>query len=141
MKAFFGILIKILKTLKKMQRIKHLLMFLIGIFILYACEYDFIEPPIPVPPDPTDTISFSTEVAPIFGEQGCLACHGGTISPDLSPANAYLSIINNSLVDLDNPAQSIIYTKPIPGGSHSGTYTPDQSAVVLVWIEQGANDN
>jgi len=124
-----------------MQRIKHLLIFLVGIFILHACEYDFIEPPKPVPPDPTDTISFKTEVIPIFGEQGCLVCHSGTINPDLSLANAYQSIINNSLVDLDNAAQSIIYTKPTPGGSHSTTYTPDQSAVILVWIEQGANDN
>lgn len=124
-----------------MQRIKHLIILLAGIFILHACEYDFIEPPKPVPPDPTDTISFATEVVPIFGEQGCLACHSGTINPDLTAANAYQSIMNNSLVDIDNPELSIIYTKPVPGGSHSTTYTPDQSAVVLVWIQQGANDN
>ncbi len=124
-----------------MQRIKHLIILLIGIFILNACEYDFIEPPKPVPPDPTDTISFKTELIPIFGEQGCLVCHSGTTNPDLSLANAYQSIINNSMVDLDNPKQSIIYTKPSPGGSHPKVYTLDQSAVILVWILQGANDN
>jgi len=124
-----------------MQKIKFLFIFLIGIVFLNACEYEYIEPPKPVPPDPTDTISFATEVVPIFEEQGCLKCHSGSINPDLTPANAYQNIMNNSLVDIDNPEISIIYTKPAPGGSHSDTYTTDQSAVVLVWIQQGANDN
>ncbi len=124
-----------------MQRIKQLIILLAGIFILHACEYDFIEPPKPVPPDPTDTISFATEVAPIFGEQGCTACHSGTINPDLRPETAYQSIQDNGLVNIDNPDQSIIYTKPAPGGSHPATYTANQSAIILVWIEQGANDN
>lgn len=126
------------------MNIKRFLQIIIPLFVmvfLYSCEYDFIEPKQPDPIDPTDTISFKTEVAPIFSTQSCTNCHSGTISPDLSPDKAYNSIINNGMIDTDNPDQSIIYTKPSPQGGHPATYTINQAALVLTWIQQGAKNN
>ncbi len=124
-----------------MQKIKNLLLMLAGILFLYACEYEFIEPFKPVPPDPEDTISFATEIAPIFGTQNCTQCHNGTIAPDLRADKAYQSIMDNDLVNLTTPAESIIYTKPFPGGGHAAEYDINQAGRLLGWIQQGALNN
>jgi hypothetical protein len=112
------------------------------IVFVSSCQYKFIvEPEVP-PPDPEDTISFAQEIVPIFQEQGCTGCHntGGT-PPDLSADNAYNSIISLGLVDADSAENSRIYTYPHPDGNHYNKYTSAQAALVLQWIEQGAQDN
>lgn len=119
----------------------------VAILLLFmaSCEYAWITYPEPVPPDPTDTIFFSTKIVPIFTSgDNCTSCHktGGT-PPDLTEANAYNSIIDGNLVDLETPANSIIYDYPSPqSSSHSWKkYTVDESNLVLGWISQGALDN
>lgn len=106
-----------------------------------SCQYKFIVEPVPPPPDPEDTISFSQQIAPIWSEQGCTGCHNGGQSPDLTPDNAYNSIISTNLVDIANPAESIIYVYPAADGNHYLKYTAPQSVLILTWIEQGALDN
>lgn len=113
-------------------------MLIIGIA---SCQYKFIVEPVPVPPDPEDTISFSQEIVPIWSEQGCISCHNGGQSPDLTPDNAYNSIMGSNLVDIANPELSIIYTYPAPDGDHYAKHTTSQSLLILTWIEQGAQDN
>lgn len=111
--------------------------------LLSQCKYDFIVPEEVV--DPTDPdaeeVSFSGQIAPIFTNLDCIACHKtGATSPDLTSANAYSSIVP-SRVNLDNPEESKIYTKPSPSGSHPKKYSDAQAALVLTWITQGAKNN
>lgn len=114
-----------------------------GILLIFAsCEYEFVEPEQIPPLDPTDTISFSEEIIPIFNEQSCnvSSCHGGTRQPDLRENNAYNSI-NSGFVTPFEPNDSPIYTKASPSGTHLAKYTSEQSALVKQWIDQGALDN
>lgn len=122
---------------------RKLLLVLVIAFIASSCEYEFIEPVSTV--DPTDTISFSNDILPIFNNnQYCTSCHktGGT-QPDLTVLNAYQSINDQGLIDLSNPESSEIYTYPSPNTSeHSWKkYTTNEADLVLQWIKQGALDN
>jgi len=117
--------------------------FLISILLslfLNSCKYDFILPTV-VPPI-TGTVSFSTQVAPIFtAGNKCTACHNtGGQAPDLSAANAYASIVPG-LINTTTPEQSAIYS--FPGGtSHSWKgYTALEAATILAWIKDGAKNN
>ncbi len=119
--------------------------FTFGIFIitfiifLSSCQNKFIIEPVP---EPTDTASFSQQIAPIFTEQGCVGCHGSSgQQPSLTPDNAYNSITGLNLVVANNPDQSIIYYVPKPDGEHYAKYTSSQYSLVLQWINEGALDN
>ncbi len=114
----------------------------IAIFTLMvaSCQYKFVVEP--EPPDPTDTISFSQQIAPIYNEQGCTGCHNTTgQQPDLTAENAYNSITGMGLINLSESATSTIYVHPNPDGDHYAKYTSSQAALVLGWIEQGAINN
>ena len=125
-----------------MKKMLRNILVLAGIITIAAsCQYKFIVEPVVPPPDPEDTISFSQEIVPIFDIQGCTGCHNGSQSPDLTPDNAYNSIIGAGIVDTDDPPSSKIYFYPLPDGSHYKKYTTSQGAVILVWIEQGALNN
>ena len=103
-----------------------------------GCYYDQV---LPVEGEAPETVSFAADVEPIFSNgTKCTACHPPTRGLDLTQGNAYSSI-NDGRVDLSNPNQSLIYTKPEPGGSHPNTYSVDEAAIVLKWIEDGALDN
>ena len=122
------------------------LIYAIGILaaIVFAtsCQYKFIVEPVPEPPDPSDTIYYSQEIEPIYSTQGCTGCHntGGT-APDLTEGNSYNSITSMGLVDEGDPVASKIYYYPLPDGNHFAKYTSAQGALILGWIEQGANNN
>lgn len=105
---------------------------------LASCEYEFIEV---AAPDPDVEVKFSEEIIPIFTANNCTNCHktGGT-SPDLTAANAYNSIYP-ALVNLTTPEESVLYAVPAPAASHPAKYTPNQQALVLEWIKQGAKNN
>lgn len=111
-----------------------------------SCQYKFImEPEQKPPPDPEDTISFANDVVPIFNTDAyCTSCHttGGT-SPDLTPDNAYNSLISGGYVNTDDPEESSIYKTPHPDtDSHTWKkYKAGDPPIVLQWIEQGALDN
>jgi hypothetical protein len=108
--------------------------------IFTSCQYDsIVEPELP-PIDPDIEISFKDEIAPIFAAANCLNCHGGNISPNLSAAAAYNSIVP-SLVDLNSPPDSRIYTHASPNSNHPSKYSAAQAALLLAWIEQGAKNN
>ena len=121
---------------------KRMIFLVISLFSLFvvSCKYDFILPEV-VPPI-TKPVNFLADVAPIFSTgDKCTSCHKpGGQSPDLSAANAY-SEINPKYVNLISPATSEILTFP-GSGSHSWKgYTAGETAIILKWIEDGANNN
>ena len=107
-----------------------------------SCKYDFIMP-FEVPPI-VGTVSFATQVAPIFNTStNCTSCHKtGGQAPDLTTANAYASIVPG-LVNTATPGQSLIYTFPAPtSASHTWKkYTAGEAAIILAWITDGAKNN
>lgn len=123
------------------QKLIFQLLAITGILLFFAsCEYEFVEPEQLPPLDPTDTISFSAEIVPIFSEQSCANCHSGSIDPNLGVANPYSEIVPDYTTPFE-PNNSSIYTTPSPSGNHSNKYTAEQSALIKQWIEQGALDN
>ncbi len=106
---------------------------------LNSCQNKFIIEPVP---EPTDTVSFSQQIAPIYTEQGCIGCHNSTgQQPDLSPDNAYGEITSMGLVVAYEPSQSKIYYNPKPDGEHYAKYTSAQYLLVGQWINEGALNN
>lgn len=129
-----------------MRQLSIYLTFMVVVTLLVSsCQYKFTIEPVVPPPDPEEELSFIEDVIPIWNNNNkCTNCHktGGT-SPDLTPDNAYNEIISD-YVDVDNPAESIIYAFPHPDTeTHSwGTsYTSGEAAILLLWIEQGAKNN
>ncbi len=106
---------------------------------LSACTYDVIEP---VKVDVPDSVKFSVNIIPIFNKTcNVTGCHSkGSISPDLTEANAYVSLTFYGYVDTDVPEQSIIYQQITAGPMQK--YASDQDrALILKWIQQSALDN
>ncbi|RLD66602.1 MAG: hypothetical protein DRI95_06395 [Bacteroidetes bacterium] len=104
-----------------------------------SCEWVTIEPITPELPPPDVEISFSTDIQPIFTDK-CVACHPSTAGLDLSEGNSWTSI-QNGRINSTTPAESLIYTKPDPSGSHPVKYSTTEAALVLRWIEEGAKNN
>lgn len=130
----------------KMKRLLQLAMMTIIIAALSSCEYDFVQPePTPEPPSPTDTIYFSTDVVPIWDNNGCTNCHkpNGVSQLDLTAADAYNSLTSLGLYNVGSPESSKIYTFPYPGtGEHNNHYSSEAEAeIILQWITQGAMNN
>jgi hypothetical protein len=125
--------------------IKKLSFYLLGYFITLmmfsSCDYDYIHPePIVLP---TDSISFKTNIIPIFNKSCNISgCHDGTISPNLTAANAFQSLMSNDYINKQAPATSSFYLKITTGTmSDKGGITLTDKALILKWIEQGANNN
>ncbi len=109
-----------------------------------SCTYKFVEPE-SIGLNPTDTVSFSTQIIPIFtSNNNCTTCHKpGATSPDLTAANAYNELNSKNLIDLNDAANSKIYYYCEPSStSHSWKkYSENEAAAVLLWITQGAHNN
>jgi hypothetical protein len=106
----------------------------------YGCTSDTLVPEVPNPNQP---VSFTGDIQPIF-DQGCnhSGCHAtGMVSPDLTPGKSYHALISANLVDTVNPAQSILYNEVKPNGAMSSYCTQAQSQLILLWIQQGAQNN
>ena len=119
---------------------------LLGLLVGFsACQYEFIELPIPPPIDTTTDLSFATEIVPIFiAGNNCIVCHDvGKTAPDLSAANAYQSLVSGSYVVSNDPASSIIYTYINPDATTHAwkVYTSYEAELIFTWINQGAQDN
>jgi hypothetical protein len=111
-----------------------------GFLAWQSCEYDWVEAE---PINPSDTLSFSAEIIPIF-ERGCNAsvCHGaGGKDPILTRDQAYDNLVSGGYVDTTTPENSSIYTSMAPGGSMSGYSETGDAEKVLIWIQQGALNN
>jgi hypothetical protein len=112
---------------------KGLIISLIGfVFFLASCQWLTVEP---VEID-VDVVSFATDIEPVLTSK-CATCHTST-KPVLSGGNAYNSLVNGSFVNTVDPPSSIIVVKTNTG--HGGL-TPTEKALLLAWIEQGAQNN
>jgi hypothetical protein len=126
-----------------MKKIIRVLGVLVMTLSISSCYYDdTMEDAVPMDTD----ISFQNDVISIFNTScNVLGCHNsGGISPDLSPPNAYNSLISNGYINTDDPTISELYLwvtgqkgTPMPV---SGT-DPVISNTILSWIEQGALNN
>ena len=121
---------------------KTIQLFALIILLSSGCTYKIVEQE---SIDTTDTISFNSQIVPIFEQNdNCTACHntGGT-SPDLTAANAYQQLIDNNMVTINNPETSPIYDFPAPETAKHDwkKYSVTEAQTVLLWIEQGANNN
>ncbi|NLN95025.1 MAG: hypothetical protein GX128_02505 [Bacteroidales bacterium] len=113
---------------------------LVLLMFLPSCQYEFIEEDAP---DPNKEYSFKDDILPIFEAKSCTSCHrSGSTYPDLTPTNAYNSIVPN-LVNLSNPESSKIYSYPHPATTTHGfqKYSTAQANIILEWIKQGAINN
>lgn len=110
---------------------------------LNACQYEYVIPDIPVI-DPEVPVKFSEQIVPIFtGGDNCTACHKtGATAPDLTAANAYNAIVP-ALVNTTDPEASIIYWYANPVSSTHGwkKLSLGDAALILTWIQQGAENN
>ncbi len=109
---------------------------------LSGCYYDEI----PADIDIDREVSFSNDIVPILN-QSCnqSGCHAsGDIDPDLSEEQAYESIVDDNLVDPDDPEGSDLYLH-LTGTNllmpPAGKLPDTQISLVLAWIKQGAKEN
>ena len=99
-------------------------------------------------PEITRTISFATDIVPIFGTSCSITgCHNsGGKAPDLTASKAFASLTNGNYINTATPASSELYlwltgkrSTAMPAGA-----TNDPSSInelVLAWIKQGAQNN
>jgi hypothetical protein len=124
--------------------LKQSLAVIVLLLLASACTYDFIELPKPDPVDPTDTISFQSAVVPIFTDgNNCTACHTtGATAPDLTASKAFDAIVP-AYVNLDDPESSSIYWYAHPSSNTHGwkKLSLSEAAIILGWIQQGAQNN
>lgn len=124
----------------KMKFSWDLVCILLVLVFLSSCKWETIEP-VEVELPPIDQpISFANDIQPIFNSK-CTGCHPSMGGLDLTAANSYNELINSGLVNTTTAAESEIYTKPDPHGNHSGKYSVTEAALLLRWIEEGAQNN
>lgn len=114
------------------------------LFVGGGCYYDNVI--FPDGGEVTGDVSFSSDILPIF-ENDCATsgCHStGGQKPDLTPANAYTSLINGNYINTSSPEDSELYLwmkglkgLPMPPSGTDATNT----AKVLAWIKQSAQNN
>lgn len=94
----------------------------------------------------TRPVSFSNDIIPIFNKScNNSGCHSaGAKAPDLTAANAYLSLSAGNYMNTSTPQNSELYLwmtgkkgAPMPLSGPDKDY----NALVLAWIKQGAQNN
>jgi hypothetical protein len=114
------------------------------------------------PPPPSGTISFATNVVPIFTKRGCVNCHSGDnagadqggLALNGSVSRIYANVVtdispnwNITRVNLTTPAQSLVLEMPSyqPPHPHPTVVFPTSAdpdyQTILAWITQGAKNN
>lgn len=116
------------------------LILFLALYSATSCTYHINEnEPVEVP----DSVFFSSDIIPIFNARcNNPGCHSANaIPPDLTAANAYNSLTLFGYVDTENPESSVLYRAIAPGGSMEALATNQDRALILKWIEQGAQNN
>lgn len=98
-------------------------------------------------PTITATVSFSSDIVPLLTANCAKSgCHNGTISPDLTAANAYNSLVTGNFVSTSTPANSLVYlwltgkesaTMPLGASNNPSNI----NGYILAWVTQGAENN
>lgn len=117
-----------------------LICILLVLVFLTSCKWETIEP-VEVDLPPIDQpISFANDIQPIFNSK-CTGCHPSLGGLNLEEGSSYSQITSKGLANLTSPIESKIYYKPDPNGNHSAKYSVKEAALVLRWIEEGAQNN
>ncbi len=124
------------------QKSKNVLVVMVlGLILFNSCEKDTFKDDVL---SPSYTVKFSSDIVPIFANNGCDAtsCHGGAQPLNLK-VNPYLSLMKNGDVDTITPSNSILYQYLTPTGKMSqiSKVTSYDLQLILQWIEQGAKNN
>jgi len=122
--------------MKTIHKIK-LLPFSLILFLAFTsgCYYDEV-----YIPAPEGEISYATDMQPYFDSK-CASCHPASSQPDLQTDTSYNSLTTGGYLNTTDPASSLLYTKIAPGGSMESFSTTTETAMTLLWIEQGALNN
>src|SRR5579885_2520181 len=104
-----------------------------------SCTYYEIKPAKISTPD---SVKFSVNILPVLtGSCAKPTCHvTGFQQRDLTAPNAYNSLILFNYVNPDTPESSILYEK-ITTGDMKDKATDQDRALILKWIQQGAQNN
>ncbi len=108
------------------------------IFFVASCEWEKTEPL--DPSDLPETVSYGEHIQPVF-DANCVKCHGGSTAPDLRAENSYFDLTSGNYIDTDIPENSYLYQKICCGASMEPYADDYERALILKWIEQGAEDN
>ena len=122
--------------MKNINKIK-LLPFSLILFLAFTsgCYYDQV-----YIPEPEGEISYATDMQPYFDTK-CASCHPSAAQPDLQSGTSYNSLTSGGYINTADPSSSGLYTKIAPGGSMESYSTATETAMTLLWIEQGAKNN
>ena len=99
-------------------------------------------------PAVTKTVSFKTDLVPIFNNSCNMAgCHNtGGKQPDLTTDKAYAALTIGNYLNIATPNQSVVYlyltgkkTPQMPLGASSNPSNINN--LMLAWIQQGAKNN
>lgn len=123
---------------------RHLgLLFLTGtlLFLLSACEYDYIvQTPPEAPPSATaDTLCYALDIQPFFDAK-CISCHPSVFKPDLTSGKSYNALISGGYLPDTIPTNSLLYNK-CKSGTMAGYATEAESKMLFNWITFGAKVN
>ena len=97
-----------------------------------------------------DLTYYDSDIYPLFLINGCLGCHTGFDNGglDLSTYNGTINGSNNgSIIDLDNPSESLLFTTFYENGLMCDNigicYSWDQLDIntIIAWINLGALEN
>ena len=97
--------------------------------------------------DITQTMSFTTDIVPIFTSSCALSgCHvSGGKAPDLTAANAYKSLTDGSYYKANDPENSVLMAwltgKKSPVMPLGAGPNEQINAKIYAWINQGAKNN
>jgi len=123
---------------QKLKRIRQVLvaLFLIAAFAgISSCEkYHFVPPVVNL----VDTLHFQTDIQPIFNAN-CISCHGAIKAPDLRDGKAFQALTKGGYIDLPGES-SKLYLK-ITGPDHTPRSSDIDKQKILIWINQGAQNN
>ena len=112
--------------------------------LVTGCYYDEVIPDVEVYTGAE--VTWSGDIIPIFNAScNSAGCHApGDVAPDLTSANGYNALVNGEYLNIQDPEQSELYqwvkgnratTMPISGTD------PQIVSAVLLWIQQGAQNN
>ena len=108
------------------------------LILLAACEYEQREP-VDLTELP-EVVSFTNDIIPVFDAK-CTQCHDGATPPDLTAEFAYTDLQSGNFLNTESPEESEFY-KTISGSGSMAQYASDlDRALILKWIEQGAEEN
>lgn len=114
-----------------------LILVLLSLF-LNSCKYDFVLPvEVPVVTPGADPISFTKQIVPILTDK-CVLCHSSQ-APTMGASVAFAQLVPK-YVNTASPSSSKLYTVPT-SGTHGGSVTATQGALILQWITEGAKNN